>query len=348
MAEETYKIINKEEKSGSEIELEIEIPISSISRFREDAVRELSKEIEIDGFRKGTAPEKLVLERVGEMAILEKSAYRAINTLVPVIISDEKLEALTMPGITVTKIAQGNPIVFKMVVTLFPKVELPDYKDIAKKIDPIVEQKVETKEVDEYIKYIQTQRAQAEAMGKNEKIDTDKMELPEFNDAFVQTLGDFKTVADFRKELEKNMLKDKQNKAAEVRRIKIIEKIINETKADVPDILVDQEVERMMSKFKHDIEQVKMDPEEYLKQINKTEDDLKKEWKADATKRSKMNLILPKIAEVENLKADAEEVDKEVAHIKEHDKDINEAQARMYVEMVLTNEAVFKFLEEQK
>ncbi|MDA8611479.1 hypothetical protein N9L18_01275, partial [Candidatus Pacebacteria bacterium] len=231
---------------------------------------------------------------------------------------------------------------------LLPKIELPDYKKIAKEVPAPEEQKIEQKEIDEYINYIQTQRAQASAMAKNEKVDPDKIELPEFNDEFVKTLGDFKTVDEFKKELEKNMLADKQNKAAEARRIKIIEKIIEETKGDMPDILIDQEIERMMGKFKHDIKQVKMNPEEYLKQIGKTEDDLKKEWKPDAVKRSKMNLILPKIAEAEKLKADEKEVEKEVGHIKEHDKDINEAQATMYVKSVLTNEAVFKFLEAQK
>ena len=348
MTDATYKIINREEKSGSEIELEVEVPTETLDIFKEDSIRELSKDVEIDGFRKGTAPAKLVLEKVGDMAVLEKSAYKAVNHLVSTIISEEKLEALTMPGINVTKIAQGSPLVFKMLVTLLPKIELPDYKEIAKKTEAVAEQKVEEKEIDEYVKYIQTQKAQAEAMAKNEKIDQEKLELPEFNDEFVKTLGDFKTVDEFKKELEKNMLADKKNKAQESRRIKIIEKIINDTKADVPDILVDQEIERMMGKFKHDIEQVKMNVEDYLKQIGKTEEDLKKEWKPDAVKRSKMNLILPKIAADEKLKADEKEVEKELTQIREHDDTINESQARMYVQSVLTNEAVFKFLEEQK
>lgn len=348
MSDETYKIINKENKSGSEVELEIEIPVSTLDKFREESVKDLSKEIEVDGFRKGSAPEKIVLERVGEMAVLEKSAYKAINNLVPIIISNEKLDALTMPAISVTKIASGNPLVFKMTVTLLPEINLPDYKNIAKKIEVATEQKIDKKEIDEYINYIQMQKAQSSAMAKNEKIDPDNLKLPEFNDEFVKTLGDFKNVDEFKKELEKNMLAEKERKAIEIRRIKIIEQIIDEAKIDLPEILVDQELDRMLSKFKNDIEQLKMNPEDYLKEIKKTEDDLKKEWKSDAEKRSKMNLILPKIAEAENLKADEKEVEKEVSHIKEHNKDINEAQAKMYVEMVLTNEEVFEFLEGQK
>lgn len=348
MSEETYKILNKEEKSGSEIGLEIEVSVETLNKFRDASIKELSKDIEIDGFRKGHAPEKMILEKVGEMAVLEKSAYRAINNLVPVIIAKENLNAITMPGVNVTKLAKGNPLVFKMLVTILPEIKLPDYKKIAKEIKPEDDPKVEKKEIDEYIKYIQTQRAHATAMAKNEKIDSEKLELPEFNDEFVKTLGNFKTVDEFKKELEKNMLDEKKNKVKEIRRIKTIEKIIEEAKIDVPDILIDQEVERMLARFRHDIEHLKMNPEDYLKQINKTEEDLKKEWRPDAVKRSKMNLILPKIAIEEKITADEKEVEKEVAHIKEHDKDLDELQVKMYVEMVLTNEAVFKFLEEQK
>ena len=185
-------------------------------------------------------------------------------------------------------------------------------------------------------------------MTKGEKFDPEKADLPEVNDDFVKTLGNFKTVDDFKKELKKNMLTDKENKAKESRRIKMIEKIIDESKVDVPNVMVEQEIERMLSKFKHDIQNFKMNPEDYLKQINKTEDDLKKEWKPDAIKRSKMNLILPKIAAEEKIKADEEAVKKELEHLKSHDKDLNEEHAKVYVEHVLTNEAVFKFLEGQK
>jgi FKBP-type peptidyl-prolyl cis-trans isomerase (trigger factor) len=344
----TYKILKKEEKSKSEIELEIELPVSTLNKFREDSIKELSQDVKADGFRKGHVPEKMVLEKVGEMTVLERCTYKSINNIVPIVITNEKLDALIMPAITITKIAVGSPLVFKMTVTLFPQIELPDYKTVAKEIEEPTEQKVEQKEVDEYIEYLRKQRAQTEAMSKNKKIDPEKLELPELDDEFVKTLGNFKSVDEFRKELEKNMLASKVQREKEKRRMKIIEKIIEQTKVDLPDMLVDEEVERMMSKFKFDIQQFKMEPEEYLKEIKKTEEDLKKEWKPDAEKRVKMNLILPKIAEKEKLQIDQKEVEKEVEHIKHHEKNIDENHARMYVSSVLMNEAVFKFLEEQK
>jgi len=344
MTNEKYKILNRQNLPAGEIELEIEIPFDIVQGFRVDAVKEISNEIEVDGFRKGTVPEKIVVEKVGEMMVLEKSSYRAIYNIIPVVLATEKIEALTFPNITVTKIAPENPLIFKMNVTSMPEISLPDYKSLASKI---VKEEVELKdsEVDEYIEYIKKQRAQGVAMSEGKKVDMENLELPEFDDEFVKTLGDFKTVEEFKTKLRENMLQEKQMRNTETHRIKIIESIVENISAEIPQPLIDQELERMFGKFKHDIEQFKMDPQEYLTQIKKTEEDLKNEWKPDAVKRVKMNLVLPKISEAEKLKVDEKEIEHELHHITEHDPKINEAHARAYVENVLTNEAVFKFLE---
>ena len=229
--------------------------------------KEIIATTEIDGFRKGKAPEKMVLETVGEMAIAEKVAYKAINNLAPIIIMNEKLEAMTMPSIDITKLAIGSPLEFKMTVTKYPEVTLPDYKKIAKNTPEEKAPEVEEKEIDEYVTYLQKQRAQAEAMGKGETVDPEKIELPELTDEFVKTLGNFENVAQFKEELKKNMQEEKTMRTAEARRIKIMEDIIAETKVDVPDVLVDEEIEKMMQKFKQDVSQLHMEFDEYLDQV---------------------------------------------------------------------------------
>ena len=58
-----------------------------------------------------------------------------------------------------------------------------------------------------------------------------------------------------------------------------------------------------------------------------------------------MNLILPKIAQAENIKPDAEKIEEEVKHIKEHHKEADENNLRIYVASILVNQKVFEFLE---
>src|SRR5690606_15951422 len=126
-----------------------------------------------------------------------------------------------------------------------------------------------------------------------------------------------------------------------------IEAIIKESKVTVPDVLIHEELQKMLDEFRGRVESMKMDFEEYLTTLKKTEDDLKKEWHTDAEKRAKMNVILPAIARKESLKPDQKEIDHEIKHLKEHykEKDIDETRARIYVAHVLTNEKVFQFLE---
>ena len=344
MSDSTYKIIEKKELKAGEIEVEVEIPYEGIERHRAEAIRDIGKDIEIDGFRKGQAPEKMIVDRVGELQVIEKAAFRAIQNFYPVMLLQEKIEALTQPEITITKIAPKSPLVFKAKVVLMPQVGLPDYKKIAKEVkqnassEPALE--VTEKEIEDHIEYIRKMRAQM-----LKQADGAETPLPTFDDEFVKTLGNFKDVEDFKNQLKENTLAEKKKHAGQKLRVQMIEKILEESKVNVPDILVDQELERMMGQFRHDVEEMKMGFEEYLKEVKKTEDDLKKEWRTDAEKRAKMNLILPKIADAEKLVPKVEDIERELGHLKEHHKDVDDMHARLYIMHVLGNEEVFKFLE---
>lgn len=338
-----FKVTNKEDKEDSVVELTVEIDNSFLETYRDSSVEELGKDVEVQGFRKGKAPKEKVVEQVGEMKILEKNLFKAINTIVPLVFAQEKINTITMPNINVTKLTPGSDPEIKVTATLMPEVELADYKKIAKETEKPKIEEVTDKEVEDYIEYLRKNRAQATVESKKEG--DKEMKLPEFDDGFVKTLGDFKDVNDFKTKLKENMSKDKEIHAEQKRRVEIIEKILKDSKIKLPQILIDEELNRMMYEFKAKVEGFKMNFEDYLKEIKKTEDDLKKEWRTDAEKRSKMNIVLPKIAIEEKIKPSEEDIKKEVEHIKTHHKDVDENQARIYVSNVLTNEEVFKFLE---
>lgn len=330
-----YKIISQTEPKDSEKELVVEIPAEFVASFSEKTLNDFAKEVEIQGFRKGKAPIDKVKERVGDFKIFEESVQRAIQQIVPTIITEEKIDAITMPHIHLTKIALDQPVEFKMHFYVMPEVELADYKKIAKDIKK-EDSKVEDKEVDGYIEQILDSRATGEG---DEKV------KPELTDDFVKSLGDFKDVADFKAKLTENMQNDKNMQAAQKRRLAIMEEIIKETKIKLPEVLVEEEQQKMLQEFRGRVESMKMNFEEYLTTIKKTEEELMKEWHADATKRAKMNIILPNIASKEDIKPENKDIEHEFKHLKEHHPDIDEARAKVYIAGVLTNEKVFQFLE---
>ena len=136
-------------------------------------------------------------------------------------------------------------------------------------------------------------------------------ELPEINDEFVKKLGDFKDVSDFKNKLKENIAKEKEVHAENKKRTRLIEKIASETKVELPKVIIESELDKMEAQFKGDIAHMGLQPEEYLKHIKKTWEDLRKEWSPDAEKRAKTQIILQKIALEEKIEPQKEIVEEE-------------------------------------
>jgi trigger factor len=362
--------INIKKLPKSEVEIEGELEASLFETYFAKALKKIGETVELDGFRKGKIPESVLLSKVPEIQILEEMAQMALSEHYPKIIEEEKIDAISRPEISITKLARNNPLGFKIKTAIMPEIKLPDYKNTAKKIISlgrntttgeagITEKEknaeVSDKELEDTIMDIRKSRAPKVHMadahehkeGEEHKHEEIKEELPEFNDAFVQALGPFKDVADFKIKLKENIKLEKGNLQKEKTRIKIIEEIIEESKIEVPEILIEVELDKILYKMESDITQMGLKFEDYLKHLNKTVEDLRKEFRKDGEKKAKLALILHEIAKVEKIVADPEQVAKEVAAILEHYKEADPERARMHAENVLTNEKIFQFLENQ-
>ncbi len=356
--------INIKKLPKSEVEIEGEIEADVFEAYFDKALKRIGENLEIDGFRKGKVPENVLLSKVPEAQILGEMAEMALSEHYPKILEENKIDAISRPEISITKLARKNPLGFKIKTATLPEMTLPDYKGIAKKIiseitDEEKNAEVTEKEVEDTIMDIRKSRApkihmaeEAEHVhkeGEEHKHEEPKeAELPEFNDEFVQALGPFKNVEDFKIKLKENIKLEKGNQLKEKTRLKIVEKIIDDLKVELPEILVEVELDKILYRMESDITQMGLKFEDYLKHLSKTVEDLRKEFRTDAEKKAKLALVLNKIAADEKIKADPEQVANEVAMILEHYKDADPERAQMHAENVLTNEAVFQFLEGQK
>lgn len=346
-------------KETSELEMTASIPAEAILSHRKKALKELSETVNIPGFRKGHIPEKVLVEKLGEMHILEEAAELALKDIIPGLVEEHAPMYIGRPNISITKLVPGQPVEFKLVIAVRPEFKLPDYKKIAK---DEMSQKVEVsevtdKEVADVIeemrkKYAHNEFHKDEANKdshdhKHEDVDLEKYK-PEFNDEFVKSIGNFKDVEDFKVKARENILKEKNQRAIEKKRIKLLEKLVAETEVVVPRNLTDIELNRMFGQFEADIASLGLKVEDYLKHIKKTPEDLQKEWLPDAEKRAKLNLILESIAFDEKIVPPQDMVEQEIKHIKEHYKDVDEARVQLYVLQTLTIEQTIKFLEDQK
>ena len=200
-------------------------------------------------------------------------------------------------------------------------------------------------EIDSAIKEIKKRNAPP-ATAPTENVETEI--TAELTDEYVKTLGEFSDVADFKAKLAENMRKEKEGRNREKKRIEASDKIIEGSTIPLPRLLIESELDKMTGGFKEDLARMQWTLENYLKQIQKTEADLRKEWEPDAIKRAKLQLILSKIAEEEKIEANPLMVEQELEHLMEHLKDVHPERARLYIQTMLRNEEVFKFLEAQK
>jgi len=346
--------INKLPKS--ELEIEGEITADSFEAYYDKALKHIGEHAELDGFRKGKAPESVLLSKVPEIKILEEMAEMALGENYPKILEENKIDAIGRPEITITKLGRKNPLSFKIKTAVIPEVKMADYKKIAKEMmaeitDEEKKTDVTEEEMEKVVLDILKSRAPKVeiAEGVEPKEGEKKLEpvLPELNDEFVKAMGPFENVEDFKNKIRENMKLEKENALKEKTRIKIIEKIIEKSEVDVPELLITLETNKIIARMQDDIARMGLKFEDYLGHLKKTEEEIRADFRKDAEQRSKLSLVIADIAKKEELKPEEEEIQTEVDHILEHYKDADPQSARMHTENVLTSEKVFQFLEAQ-
>lgn len=139
-------------------------------------------------------------------------------------------------------------------------------------------------------------------------------ELPELDDELakdideeVETLDELK--AKFRKELEESKA-EAYNDAVETAAIEVA--VANAEIKEIPEEMIHEEVHRAMNEFLGGMQQQGISPEMYFQITGTSEDDLHKQYEADADKRVRTNLVIEAIAAAENFTTSDEEVKAEI------------------------------------
>ncbi len=360
---------------GSQVKISGEIPYSELLEERSAAIKKLGESINLDGFRKGHVPEAVLVKHVGEMAILMEMAERAIAHMYPHIVDAHNLDVVGYPKIDITKIAPENPLGFTATVAVLPTIALPDYKALAKTVNAAKESdEVTDADVEKQITDILRQRAAYERLQKKaaakaateesgvaelptpETVDTPieteedlaKLPIPELTDELVQSLGQpgqFTDVTDFKTKLREHLTIEKKRDIEAAHRAKITDTIIEASVMELPQVLVDSEINQMFAQMQEDLDRAHLKMDDYLNHIKKSREDLKTEWTPAAEKRAKLQLILNEIAKKEDISPDEAQLKSQVDQLLSQYKDADPHRVAVYVASVMQNEAVMKMLE---
>lgn len=375
-------------------ELIVEVDGKAWEVAQEKALEKLSKDVEVQGFRKGHAPKHLAEKQIGAQTLLNEAINNVANDAFVAGIVEQKLEPVAQPTLDI-KAMTDTELTLSFAVVVKPEVTLGEYKgiEIAAEDTTVTEEMVNAE-----LERIQEENAQLVVVedavvenghtvvidfegfkddvafeggkGENHHLEIGSnsfipgfeeqlvgmktgeskdielsfpdtyhveelkgqpvvfkvalhevkvRELPELNDDLAELLDqEGVTTLDELKASIKEKL-ETQAKATEEDRVnnELVLAISENATVEIPQAMIDEEVEQMFQEFNQRLAQQGMNIELYTQILGQTEEGIKAEMAEDAKARVRSRLVLEKIAETEELKVEEAEVDAEFARISE-------------------------------
>ncbi len=342
-----------------EVEVKAQIPADALARYREEELKELQKSAKLDGFRPGKAPLERIVQTYGEPAIARLTAERAIQHELPEILAAEKVLIVETPRVQsddpVRQLAEGKPLSFTACAGLAPEIQLPDWKVLAKKHN---EKRGEITITDEEhaqaLTHLKRERARIEKLqeGVEARAAAEAAraiaegELPPLDDAFAQSIG-YESAEKFTSAVRANMQSEKEARAREAKRTAILDDILQESTIRYPAMLRQYELEDMEGRISEDLARMGSSFDNYMAEVKKTREQLRKEWEEPADKRAKIRLILTEIARQERVDPEESKLKHELEQVKKLYPATDEANLRAGIAHALRNEKVMELLEKQ-
>lgn len=336
-----------------EAEVKAEIPAEMLAHYRTEALKEIKKTAKLDGFRPGKAPEEQILQVYGEGAVLREAVQQAIQHELPELLAAQKLLIIESPRVTTDTPESGKALTFTARAALAPSVELPDYKKIAAKHTGTKEDiVVSDEEHAQALTHLRRERARIDKMeagveaqkAAEESRAAETKDLPELDDAFVQSLG-YESAEKFSEALRMNIKTEKEMQAREKRRALILDELVKDSKISYPAALREYELDDMEARLKDDLTRIGQTLESYFAQTKKTREQVRAEWKDAADKRAKVRLILAEIARKESIEPDEKALEHELEHARKAYPQADPIALRAHISHAMRNDATLRFLE---
>ena len=140
-------------------------------------------------------------------------------------------------------------------------------------------------------------------------------ELPELDDEFAQDVSEFDTLAEYKEDLKKKLTEQKEAAAKRDKEDEAIRKIVAKSKMELPEPMIEMQVQNIINDFATRISQQGLSMEQYMQFSGATIDSLKEQVRPDAIERIQSSLVLEEISKAENIEVSDEEVDQELERL---------------------------------
>jgi len=369
-------------KSNEKNVAKFEVVVENV-KFQEavtKAFKQNQKKFNLQGFRKGKAPRKMIELNYGVEVFFED----AVNILLPDAYSeglDElKLEPVDRPNLDIVEIGNDKDLVLSFEVTVRPEVKLGEYKGVEARLINVEDRAVELNDrvtidyigtldgelfdggadkgheleigsntfipgfeeqliganIDDEVEvnvtfpedYHAEEMAGKAVVFKVNVLSIKVKELPELDDDFAIDTTEFDTLDEYRNDLKEKMQLSADESAERANRDRVIEKCVENMEVEIPEVMVDQEVEDMVNNFEQQLSQQGLNIEQYAQFTGGSLDDLKASMRKDALIRVETGLLFDAVVTAENIEATEEDLEEEYKKFADaQDKTVDEIKA---------------------
>ena len=142
-------------------------------------------------------------------------------------------------------------------------------------------------------------------------------QLPDIDDDFAQDVSDFDTLDEYKADLKKKIAERKEAEAKKQKETEALEKIVADSKMDIPQAMIDTQVTRMAEDFAQRLQQQGLSLEMYFKYTGLTAEKILDDMKPEAVKRIQNSLVLEAVAKAENIQVSDDEFNSELSKMAE-------------------------------
>ena len=388
------KLTNVEKKEKNQVALSIVVAADVFEAACEKSYRKNVRNINIQGFRQGKAPRKIIEKLYGPEVFYDDAMNECIPDAYEAAVAEAGLKVVSQPSITEVDVKDGE-FLFTAVVFVKPEVSVKDYKGIEAEKEEVA---VSAEDVEAELARMQTRNARQVSVereakkgdvvnldfegfvdgvafegGKGEKFDLElgsgmfipgfeeqlegknvgdecdvnvtfpeeynekslagkpavfkckineikENQKPELDDEFAKDVSEFDTIAELKADIEKKMVESKQSSADNAFQERVMDKVIENMEAEIPDAMVETQLDRVAEDFGYRLAMQGMEFESYLKMTGMTMEQFRSVFAPQALRQVKIRLALEKIAELEGMDITEEDLNAEFDKLADNNK----------------------------
>ncbi len=156
-----------------------------------------------------------------------------------------------------------------------------------------------------------------EAVFKVKINEVKKKELPAADDEFAKDVSEFDTLDELKADIKAKMTEANNVRAKRETEDKIVDAIAEKTEIDIPECMIETQIDKMLQDFEYRISAQGITLEQYQQVTGIDEATMRGQFKDGAARSVKINLILEKIAEIEKIEVTKEEIEEELKRMSE-------------------------------